>query len=89
MRPQIYMDLSYIDPQARVLNYFYKVTKAININRHLQKPETRTDIPTVHILNSTDLVQKCVTFPKKGSHVQGRFCLDDSKNFVVGNPVYF
>jgi len=24
MRTQIYMDLRYIDPQARVLNYFYK-----------------------------------------------------------------
>jgi len=24
LRTQIYMDLRYIDPQARVLNYFYK-----------------------------------------------------------------
>ena len=24
LRTQIYMDLKYIDPQARVLNYFYK-----------------------------------------------------------------
>ena len=24
LRTQIYMDLSYVDPQARVLNYFYK-----------------------------------------------------------------
>jgi hypothetical protein len=65
------------------------VIKAIIINRHLQKPETRTDIPTVHILNSTDLVQIFVTFQKKGSHVQGKFCLDDTKIFVVGIPIYF
>jgi len=24
LRTQIYMDLSYIDPQAKVLNYFFK-----------------------------------------------------------------